>query len=64
VENQTTAIPVPAIGLMPEPVPPLAPAIPTSFTGGYFIPLRVAVPTRGHIDISDRNRASGLSPRV
>ena len=30
LESQTTAIPVPAFCLMPEPVPPLAPTIPTS----------------------------------
>ncbi len=30
LESQASAIPVPALGLMPEPVPPLAPAIPTS----------------------------------
>jgi hypothetical protein len=29
LESQTTAIPIPALGLMPEPVPPLTPAIPT-----------------------------------
>jgi len=30
VESQTTAIPVPILGLMPEPVLPLTPAISTS----------------------------------